>query len=262
MKYEKYAERTKKMNPIDDDFFKKMAEDVSFCEETIQTILGDKSIKVIEVKSQNYVKNLQGRSVVLDAHCISEKKGHINVEVQKADDDDHQKRVRYNSACVTANITDTGVRFEKVPDVCSIYITQRDFFKGKQPIYHVERRIRETGEVVDNGYREIYVNAQIKDGSAVSELMRIYTEDGTYDYVNFPATSKRKHYFKEEEKGVSEMCKIMQEIKEEGIKEGIQAFIEAAKEWNHTYEAIKEKIMEKFKQSEEEADGWMKMYWE
>ncbi len=54
---------------------------------------------------------------------------HLNVEVQKADDDDHQKRVRYNAACITANITEAGVKFEKVPDVCVIYITKNDFLE-------------------------------------------------------------------------------------------------------------------------------------
>ena len=147
MNHEKYAERAKKMNPIDDDFFKKMGEDRTFCEETIQTILNDKTIRVVEVKPQNYVKNLQGRSVILDVHCVSEKDGYFNVEVQKSDNDDHQRRVRYNSACVTANITDTGVKFEKVPNVCSIYISKKDFFKGNHTVYHVERRVRETGDV-------------------------------------------------------------------------------------------------------------------
>lgn len=216
MNYEQYAERAKRMNPIDDDFFKKMAEDVAFCEETIQTILDDKTIKVIDLKPQDFVKNLQGRSVVLDAHCVSEKDGHFSVEVQKSDDDNHQKRVRYNGACITANIMDTGSKFEKLPDVCSIYISKNDFFKGNHTVYHVERRIRETGEVLNNGFREVYVNAQVKDSSQVSQLMTIFTENDAYDYKKFPATSKRKGYFKKDEKGVGEMCAIMQEVKKEG----------------------------------------------
>ncbi len=222
MHYAEYAARAKRMNPIDDDFLKKMAEDKGFCQEVIRTVLDDPELVVVEVRPQEYIKNLQGRSVILDAHCVLADGSNINVEVQKSDDDDHQKRVRYNAACITANIVDPGSRFEHVPVVCAIYITKNDFLGKGKTTYHVDRVIRETGEVVHNGFTEIYVNAYVKDGTPVSELMTIFTEDNAYDDKKFPATSKRKRYFKEDEKGVSEMCAIMQEVKEEGRKEGIE----------------------------------------
>ena len=104
------------LNIIDDTLFQKMAEDIDFCEEMISTIIEQK-IKVKKVVPQNSIKNLQGRSVVLDALCETEDGKEFNVEVQKADDDDHVRRVRYNTSCVTANITEPGTKFEKVPDV-------------------------------------------------------------------------------------------------------------------------------------------------
>lgn len=227
MRQKTFIEKVKKMNPIDDDFLRKMAEDKGFCQEVIRTILEDEHLQVVELKSQDFIKNLQGRSVVLDAHCVTQSGEHINVEVQKSDNDNHQKRVRYNGACITANITDAGTKFEKVPTVCVIYITQNDFFKMGKTTYHVDRVIRETGEVVDNGFSEIYVNAYVKDGSSTSELMTIFTEDTAYDDKKFPATSQRKRYFKEDKKGVSEMCAIMEEVKEEGREEGrIEAVME------------------------------------
>lgn len=64
------------------------------------------------------------------------------------------------------------------------------------------------------------MNAHIKDGSPISELMTIFTEVDAYDDGRFPVTSGGKRYFKEDERGVREMCAIMQEIKEEGREEG------------------------------------------
>lgn len=107
------------LNIIDNTLFQKMAEDIDFCEEMISTIMEQK-IKVKKVVPQNSIRNLQGRSVVLDALCETEDGKEFNVEVQKADDDDHQKRVRYNTSCVTANITEPGTKFEKVPDVAGL----------------------------------------------------------------------------------------------------------------------------------------------
>lgn len=216
MNHEEYVARVRKMNPIDDDFLRKMAEDMDFCQEVIQTILEDPYLCIVEIKSQDAIKNLQGRSVVLDAHCVTQNGTHFNVEVQKSDDDNQQKRVRYNSACVTANITDPGSKFENVLTVYVIYITKNDFFKKQRTTYHVDRVIRETGDIVYNGFSEIYVNAYVKDGSLTSELMTIFTEDDAYDDWKFPSTSRRKRYFKENEKGVNELSTIMQEIKEEG----------------------------------------------
>ena len=80
-------EIVKQLNIIDDTLFQKMAEDPGFCEEVISTILMQK-VTVIKVTPQNSVKNLQGRSVVLDALCELENGEKCNVEVQKANDDD------------------------------------------------------------------------------------------------------------------------------------------------------------------------------
>ena len=117
--------RVESLNIIDDALFQKMAEDRGFCEEMISTILEQK-VKVLKVVPQNSIKNLQGRSVVLDALCTLENGKECNVEVQKANDYNHEKRVRYNASCITANITAPGEKFEKVPDIISIFISKFD----------------------------------------------------------------------------------------------------------------------------------------
>ena len=220
MNSQTYAQRARLLNPIDDDFLKKMAEDILFCQEVIRTILEDDSLTVLESHAQHTIKNLQGRSVILDILCRSGTGKIMNVEVQKGNDVDHQKRVRYHASCITANITDTGSRFQDIPDLCIIYISKSDFLGEGKTIYHIDRIIRETGTVVKNGLQEIYVNATNKDGSNTSKLMTVFTESDAYDDELFPVTSKRKRYFKENEKGVAEMCAIMDEIREEGRLEG------------------------------------------
>ena len=206
---EKVLEIVQQLNIIDDTFFQKMAEDIGFCEEMISTILGEK-VTVKSVAVQNSIKNLQGRSVVLDALCILENGEYCNVELQKADDDNHAKRVRYNASCVTANITEPGTKFEKVPDVIGIYISKFDMFQSGKTVYHIDRVIREIGEVQDNGLKEIYVNTKIDDGSDIAELMRIFKEKDTYDFKKFPKVSGRKKQFKENEGGDDKMCDLVE----------------------------------------------------
>jgi len=217
----KVQEIVQQLNIIDDTLFQKMAEDIGFCEEMISTILGEK-VTVKEVTPQNSVKNLQGRSVVLDALCVLENEKQYNVEVQKADDDDHQRRVRYNASCTTANITEPGTKFKKVPNVCCIYISKFDMFQGGKTMYHIDRVVRETGMVVDNGLQEIYVNTKIDDGTVVAELMHIFTVKDAYDFEKFPKVSARKKQFKESEGGRTEVCELVDNYGKECAEKAAQ----------------------------------------
>ena len=61
------SEEARALNPIDDLMFRKMAEDVGFCEEILRVILEDNELKVLETIPQWTGTNLQGRSVILDA---------------------------------------------------------------------------------------------------------------------------------------------------------------------------------------------------
>lgn len=234
----KVQEIVEQLNIIDDTFFQKVAEDIEFCEEMISTILQQKVV-VKEVTPQNSIKNLQGRSVVLDALCILENGKECNIEVQKADDDDHQKRVRYNTSCITANITEPGTKFKNVPDVIGIYISKFDMFKLGKTVYHIDRVIRETGDVQHNGLQEIYVNTKIDDGTDIAELMRIFTNKDAYDFQKFPKTSKRKKQFKENEGGNAEMCDLVENYaKEKQAESALRLFKNGA-----SYELVKASIL-------------------
>ena len=94
-------------------------------------------------------------------------------------------------------------------------------------MYHVDRIVRETGNLADNGFAEIYVNAEVDDGSDVALLMDIFTEDNAYDDTRFPATSSRKRRFKTTEEGVSEMCEVIERNRAEAK---IEVAIEMLKE--------------------------------
>lgn len=253
----KIREEAKKLNPIDDLMFRKMAEDNEFCQEILRVILEDDELIVLESIPQWAGTNLQGRSVILDSKCIKGDGTLIDIEVQKADDDDHQRRVRYNGAILTTNISDPGIKFEHVPNVCVVFISKFDLFEGSLPLYHVDRVIRETGKVVDNGFEEVYVNTKIKNDSEVSELMAVFMEDNAYN-SKFPKTSDAKHRYKETEGGFNAMCEIMErlaaEAKDEGkleilfslVKDGILTIAEASKRANMT-EAIFTENMKQFK---------------
>ena len=223
----KYWEAAKRLNPIDDVMFRKMAENKDFCEEILRAILEDKNLTVIEATPQWTGNNLRGRSVILDTKCVIGNGTQIDIEVQKSDNDDHQRRVRYNGAVLTTNLTVKGTMFKDIPNVCIVYISRFDVFDDNFSFFYVDRVVRETRKLVDNGFYEVYVNAKVRDGSDVSELMEIFTDDSTYN-PKFPITSETKKHYKNDEGGIETMCDIMQElidesnaeVRKEGMEEG------------------------------------------
>ncbi len=75
-------------------------------------------------------------------------------------------------------------------------------------------------EATYNGLREVYVNGEANDNTDAAALMRIFTESEVYDDEKFPATSERKRIFKTTEKGVGEMCEVIERNRAEGRAEG------------------------------------------
>ena len=233
---EKFKEYIKKLNPIDDIIFRKMAENKEFCEEILRVFLQDSYLKVLNNKSQYAITNIDRRSVILDAYCELKDGKRVNIEVQNADNVNHQKRVRYYSSVLTTSLMKKGEDFDNVPEVCMIYICNFDIFKENKSLYLIKRVIDGSNTVVDNGLKEIYISANINDGSELSELMRVFTKDDCYSN-NFPVTSKMKYDFKYVKEGnkmtdaMKEIYEIFEEeskdvwIKEgrkEGRKEGIK----------------------------------------
>ena len=238
--FEEYA---RGLNPIDDLMFSKMAESKEFCEEILRVILEDDKLIVTENIPQCKVENLHGRSIIMDAKSVTGDGRHINIEVQKADNDDHLRRVRYNGSVLTTNITETGTKFEFVPDVCVIFISAFDMFRSGLPLYHVKKVVMETGQIVEDGLTEIYANAVIDNGSKFSKLMKVFTENDTYNTNEFPVTSKIKARLKLDEGGAVKMDetlqKWMRESEEIGEKRGEKRGIQEGKKLGAKNEKIK-----------------------
>ena len=160
---EEKLKKVEESNLFDDLFFSVAAEDIAFCEEVLQTILQDKYLKVESVTVQRDERNLYGRSVILDALCILGDGRKCNIEVQKEDNVDHIKRVRFNSSVITARESNTGDSFNELITLIVVYISRTDILKRGKTIYHIVNTIRETGEEIDDGLYRIFVNAEIND---------------------------------------------------------------------------------------------------
>ena len=177
----------------------------------------------------------------------------MNSEVQRANDVNHQRRVRYNASVITANYTSAGANFKDIPDVISIFISEFDVFDEGEMLYEIERKIRKSGSCVFNGWSEYYVNSACEDRStealsAVSDLMQIFTRPDKYDYKRFPKTSERKNRFKNTEEGQRIMGKEIQDLLDEtAAEEQKQTLVQSIKNLMETLKLTLEQAMDALK---------------
>ena len=211
-------EFVQKLRPIDNAFFPVLGQDPGVMEEILRVILNDDTLTVEKVIAEYTLPNLSGRGVRLDSFCETGDGHRINVEVQKADDDDHIRRCRYNAAGMTWKEAEKGTRFKDLPDVCVVYITEHDFLHGGRTVYHVDKILRENGSIIDDGSSVIYVNTAVNDGSVISDLMRCFMQKTVND-PRFPRLSERVHQYKNTEKGAAEMCEELERYIDEITEE-------------------------------------------
>ena len=218
---EEKLEKVKDLRPIDDVFFEVLAQNKNVCQEILRTILEDDALIVEDVVTQSSERNLYGRYVRLDALCILKNGTRCNIEVQRADNDDHLRRARFNAASITVKESNPGEKFEDVIELYIIYISEFDFFNGGRTVYHLEKRIRETGDFIDDGLHEIFVNTKVKDGTDISELMDCFMEKKVRN-PKFPALSAEVTRLKETEGGAQAMCEVMEKYEKQAALKALQ----------------------------------------
>lgn len=226
------------LRPIDDVLFHLMYDDIPACEQLLQTIFNDDKLKVLSVEMQDDIANLEGRGVRLDAKCRMADGSVVNVEVQRANDDDHFRRIRYNASVLTAKDTPKSTKFRDVKEVYAVFISEFDpietwirsrikarfldksVIENHKPktIYYMDSVVRGTDFVIDDGFHRILVNAKVSDGSKVSRLMSLFVKED-FDDAEFPVSSERIRRFKHTEEGRKAMCDRVLQYAQDYAKE-------------------------------------------
>ena len=221
-KHAEDLQRLRGFRLLDDDFMNKVFEDKACAEFLLQIILQRTDLRVQRVHGQHDIKNLQGRSVRLDILAVDEADRVYNIEVQRSDKGAGVKRARYNSSLIDANVTEPGDEYEKLNETYVIFITEHDVLDGSCPIYHIDRMVRETGALFGDESHILYVNAQIKDDTALGQLMHDFSCTSAEE-MHYQILADRVRYFKEDTEGVATMCKAMEDMRNEAAREAVKA---------------------------------------
>lgn len=226
---QRILERIQNFRLMDDAFMSKFFENDLECTSLLlQIILNNPDIKAIESVSQSYVKNLQGRSICLDIKATDASGRIFNVEVLRKDNGANPRRARYHSALIDANLILPGENLETIPETYVIFITEHDVLKSAKALYHIDRTIKETGLDFNDGAHIIYVNGDYRGQDLIGDLMHDFNCKKPSE-MKIKTFAERAEYLKGTEKGVINMCKIMEdfakEVKQENQEETAKRFL-------------------------------------
>lgn len=219
-RYKKYREILKNLTIMSDIFMRNVLKKKECTEYMIQTVLNDR-IHILDQTIQKDYKNLQGRSAIMDCVARDDRNRRINVEIQQEKEGASPKRARYHSGLMDMNTLNPGEDFDTLPDNYVIFITKTDVLGLKKQIYHIDRRIRETGEIFGDDTYIVYVNGGMQDDTEVGRLVHdLHCRDAKDIYSKVLA--QRVYELKETQEGIAVMCKEMDEIYNDGMNRGIE----------------------------------------
>ena len=163
---------------MDDIFMRIVLKDRKCTEFILQTILQKPDLKVKTQSIQSDLKNLQGRSLILDCLCSDTKGTVYNIEVQNDSHGASPKRARYHSGLIDMHILKKGKTFENLPESYVIFICAKDILKENKQIYHISRIIQESGKKFPDQTEIIYLNTSKDSENELGKLIEdFYTKD-------------------------------------------------------------------------------------
>lgn len=215
-------QRLRLLRPIDDDFMRCLFRDNIPLAEFVLRIITD-------CETQKDMKRLAGaRSICLDAYGTDSVGKKYDLEVQRQDKGADPHRARYHSSVMDIENLHSGQEFKELPDTYTIFIIEKDYYGQGEAVYPIERINLATGKSFEDGEHILYVNGEYRGESDIGKLMHDFNCTKADD-MNFELMANRTRYLKENPEGVSEMCKIMEDMRIESLKEVALRMLAAGK---------------------------------
>ena len=204
---------------FDDDLMSRVFDKNIEAAELILGIILGRSIKVIQVEGQDELKNHEvgGRNITLDVHAIDVDGEEIDIEVQGNSAGSNIRRARYHSSMVDTRMLGEGQTFKQLKDSYVIFIYRHDKFRRGLPLYHIDRYIRETEELFEDGSHIIYVNGNYKGNDEIGQLMSDFHQTDP-ENIHYDVLAQGVKHFKENEKGREQMCEAVEKYAKEYAK--------------------------------------------
>jgi hypothetical protein len=219
--HEEDLQRLRGFRPIDDTFMRCLFRDnLPLAQFVLRIITGKPDLILTREETQKDLNRLLGaRSLCLDVHGVDSEDREYDIEVQRADRGARPERARYHSAAMDIEALDAGQEFEALPETYTIFVTENDFFGTGAGLYPIERMNMVTNAPFNDREHILYVNGQYHGDDELGWLMHDFLCNDPNE-MHYELLAVRSRYFKEDPKGVSEMCKAMEDMRNEALERG------------------------------------------
>lgn len=220
---EHLMEQVKKLTLLSNTLMNTALEDIPACQHVLRIVTGIPDLIVRQARTQYRISRTSSRDAVLD---VLAEDGHgrlYNLEIQRADTQDHARRVRFYGAMTDSEYLMKGASYKDMPEVHIIYISETDIWKSGKTVCRIKKLLDGALPDIpyDDGLHFLYINAEVDDGSDVAGLMRYFKTADPMD-MSQGDLSRRVHYLKCDEKGVEALCKIEEELVQYGREAGLE----------------------------------------
>ena len=231
-------ERIKNFRLMDDEFMSAVLSDNSEAIELVlQIILDSPTLKVEHSHTQESIHNLFGKDVVLDVFCSDSRGTIFNVEIQRSDQGAVPRRARYNASMIDSRILGPGDSYKALPESYVIFITEHDYFGHSEPLYHVDRRIKEAGLPFEDFQHIIYVNGQYKSNDPIGKLIHDFWCTNAKD-IYHKVLRDSVSYYKDSKEGANSMCRALEDMRNDTRNQTLSEVIQNMISSGMTIDAI------------------------
>ncbi|MBP5211903.1 MAG: PD-(D/E)XK nuclease family transposase [Pyramidobacter sp.] len=184
----------------------------------LRIILDKPDLLVTEVNVQDDERSTLNRSVRLDVVAVDSRGKVYNIEVQQSNEGAAPERARFHSAVLDSGRLKKSQPFTDLPETYVIFITRDDVLHTGLKLVHVERTITELNRPFGDREHIVYACMKYADKTPLGWLLHDFLcrEAGE---MHYPELAEKVQYFKENEKGVGDMCEIMQELNRRAVFE-------------------------------------------
>ncbi|MBE5956885.1 MAG: hypothetical protein E7253_10585 [Lachnospiraceae bacterium] len=207
-------QRINALTLMDDDFMTKCFDgDIESVELILRIILKRNDLRVVDVHVQQVIKNLQGKSKILDIYAHDIEGKIYNIEIQNKKEGANPKRARYHSSLLDANLLEAGMEENNLTETYIIFITRTDMWGHNLPVYYIERVNLQTGDMFHDQAHIVYVNGSYQEDDPIGRLMHDFSCPNPDNMYYKLLADKTKKYKDLDERG--ENMGYIQEIREE-----------------------------------------------
>lgn len=204
-------------NLFQDIFFSAVMKDKDAAEYVLRLCTGIPDLTIVSSDIQKALRNLFGKSAILD-FIAQDSTGKIyNIEVQNTDDEEYfgPMRARYYQSIMDASLVPIGLTYNELPEMYIIFITPFNPLKsyGHHKVIYEKKSLLEDVPW-ENKVHELYLNAEETDNSQLSEMLQYFRTADPADQ-RFGALSDTVREQKGVKEEVTDMCKAVEDYARE-----------------------------------------------